>query len=925
MSNRIHPIYVALDSHQYAKAVKLASALPPTYVLGQALLAYAYYKSGQSPLALTTTQALLRWNNSDEAALEEQDIVQRLEHEPARIDWTNSASLIPSSSCPQDFADETTLETIAITLQGLNQCEMVYQLYAWAGHFHPTIRLYTLNKQYAAGLQLLVRSITNDSILASMQALALQMARLSPSYTAWAARTALWQWQFSSSPADPTDLRYQMLPRLAESLAKKAILQMNEKCTIEDCFLIVEIYKSQAKWSDLLEILPTLVKLTPVQNLEIQATCWIELAHWEKAQHAYQLLLEKQPGQWSYWKSLLQCSLQHGGLEHVRRVASQYTSKLQFERPTRSIALVSCECALMGLMEDEMSCVSLQTAIQEYAEMFSSHTSCVFSDLELYLDKFLDVATPAQLNELSAWADAIREKSIQSDGGEDRCKLRSLIFALQVLQKLNADLPSWTEIAKEWKSFPITEGVQKENQPSDELILLAVDRMLKQTTPSVNDHLTAATLLEMGLHQSPCSPNLKLRLICVYRLLNASDRCWALFRDLGMKHIQVDSCAYFISPILLEGGLYKEALSIATETLKFHVSTLSDSSDFVHRALENGTWSKADEFLCFQRNRMNRSLSLLESKGVTMDCAPLLAGGIGLAHGIVGGDDDASRATRIMEEAHNGTGAPSLVVLKTEDLDLLSDNRDMSILPLGMPVATKVDVIQTALRRKLYHGILVRAALVLEVTKPPKKGKITKAPEVLRVRCESMCKILEEDEQRPICQWEQATKMLAKVFVVVTSGLPASDGDADSLQSREKRATKILTDALASITELNIEISPTDIGKVIVDHLVTVMAITKMTAEVFLRFGWGKRKKRESVASLAMFAAALKTHIIQMMAVAKSLNQDSVMPSHDDVLDDAIWTHVFNQVQLSRKDTSTRLLQMLALFRDELSTFEQVD
>lgn len=925
MQNRLHPIYVALDSHQYAKAVKLASALPANYVLGQALLAYAYYKSGQSSIALTTTQALLAWNNSCATTVEGQDIVQRLEREPARIDWTNNASLIPSASCRKDFADETTLETIAITLQGLHQFEMVYQLYAWAGHYHPHIRLYTLNKQYAAGLQLLVRSTTNDSILASMQALTLQMARLSPSYTAWAARTALWQWQFSPTPADPSDLRYQMLPRLAESLVKKMIVQINDKCTIEDCFLAVEIYKSQAKWNDLLEILPTLVKLTPVQNLEIQATCWQELAQWEKAQHAYELLLEKQPGQWSYWKSLLHCCFQHGGLEHARAVSSEYTSKLQFERPTRSISLVSCECALMELTEERTSCASLKTAIQEYAETFSSQASCVFSDLEFHFDKFIEAATPAQVNELSVWAGAIRQKSIQSAGGEDRSKLRSLIFALQVLQKLNAAMPSWTEIAQEWKSFPITEGVQKENQPSDELILLAVDQVLKEPTPSVKDYLAAATLLEMGLRQSPFSPSLKLRLIGVYRLLHASDRCWALFRDLGMKHIQVDSCTYFIIPILLEGGLYKEALSVANETLKFHISTQSDSSDFVARSLENGTWSKADEFLCFQRYRMNRSMSLLESKGITMDCAPLLTPDVGLAHGIVGGDDDANRATRIMEEAHNWTGAPSLVSLKSEDLELLSDNRDLTILPLGMTAETKADVIRTALRRKLYHGILIRAAVVLEVVKAPRKGKITKTPEVLRLRCESLRKVLEEDEDRPICPWEQVTKNLAKVIVVVNLGLQETDTETDSLQSRENRATKLLIEALACIPDPNLQMSLNDVGKVIVDHLVSVIAITKMTAEVFLRFGWGKRKKRESVTSLASFAATLKASIVQMMTVAKSLDMDNLTPSQDDVLDDVICKGVCIQVLQSRKDTSARLLKILAVFHDELSTFEQVE
>jgi hypothetical protein len=326
-----------------------------------------------------------------------------------------------------------------------------------------------------------------------------------------------------------------MLPRLAESLAKKVLEQTNT-CTIEDCFLAVEIYKSQEKWNELLDILPTLAKLTPVQSLDVQATCWSELKHWENAQNVYQLLLEKQPGQWSHWKSLIQCSMYHGGLEHANLVANSLVSKLSGDRPTRSIALVSCELALMGLDSDKGSCVVLQNAIQTYAEVFASKASCIFSDLELYLDRFLEAATASQVEELYNWANTMRNKNTQIVGGEDRFKLRSLIFALQVMQKLalsltSASLPSWVDIVQSWKSFPTTEGVQKENQPSDELILLAVNQLLQHASPASQDYLAAATLLEMGLRQSSFSPNLKLRLIGVYQSLNANDRCWALFRD----------------------------------------------------------------------------------------------------------------------------------------------------------------------------------------------------------------------------------------------------------------------------------------------------------------------------------------------------------------------------------------------------------
>ena len=59
---KLHPIYVALDGHQYNRAIKLGSALPDTNVLGKALLAHAYSKNGQRHNALLTLQTILVTN-----------------------------------------------------------------------------------------------------------------------------------------------------------------------------------------------------------------------------------------------------------------------------------------------------------------------------------------------------------------------------------------------------------------------------------------------------------------------------------------------------------------------------------------------------------------------------------------------------------------------------------------------------------------------------------------------------------------------------------------------------------------------------------------------------------------------------------------------------------------------------------------------
>ncbi len=57
--SKLHPIYVALDNHQFNRAIKLALALPDSNILGKALLAHAYSKSGQRFLSLVTLHKIL--------------------------------------------------------------------------------------------------------------------------------------------------------------------------------------------------------------------------------------------------------------------------------------------------------------------------------------------------------------------------------------------------------------------------------------------------------------------------------------------------------------------------------------------------------------------------------------------------------------------------------------------------------------------------------------------------------------------------------------------------------------------------------------------------------------------------------------------------------------------------------------------------
>lgn len=70
MSSKLHPVYVALDSHQYSRAIKLCLALPKDNILGQALLAHAYNKTSQRYKALLVLQSILGEEGFQELQLE---------------------------------------------------------------------------------------------------------------------------------------------------------------------------------------------------------------------------------------------------------------------------------------------------------------------------------------------------------------------------------------------------------------------------------------------------------------------------------------------------------------------------------------------------------------------------------------------------------------------------------------------------------------------------------------------------------------------------------------------------------------------------------------------------------------------------------------------------------------------------------------
>jgi N-terminal acetyltransferase B complex non-catalytic subunit len=430
--------------------------------------------------------------------------------------------------------------------------------------------------------------------------------------------------------------------------------------------------------------------------------------------------------------------------------------------------------------------------------------------------------------------------------------------------------------------------------PNDDLMLLAVQQLMHQSNgPTHDSDIVPAVLLEMAIDHSPDNAYLKIAAMEVYHRLNAPTRLWEMFQGIGLKHIQLDSCSFVVLPYMLEGGLYNEAIELSSSLLRFQKSSSRDCEGYAEKAMENGRLSKADEFLAFQRKKLNPSLTFQFCKGLILDSAPLFAtalprkkaddnpllkGGLGISQGIVGKADDMERAIQMIVEKDNPYAALSVLSWASNgtfvDGDNFSDNRDLSLLTyfkiLTKPLVERKDVmLKETLRRGYFHGLVVRAALCVDATKGPKKGKLVKPTEQLTKRTQSLLdSVLSASESLTDIEslddlyrsLSETLYSLCRFLAIVNAGLPVVNNE-DSLPGREERASEMihehcrvhLSEALCLLnnsTDLNL------IYYIVPSFIVPIFALFRMSANVCDTYGWGKRKAKSKICATAMAAFA---------------------------------------------------------------------
>jgi hypothetical protein len=409
---------------------------------------------------------------------------------------------------------------------------------------------------------------------------------------------------------------------------------------------------------------------------------------------------------------------------------------------------------------------------------------------------------------------------------------------------------------------------QKESRPADELILLAVQSLLSNN-PGKKEKMVAAVLLETAMQSSPYNSSLKISAIFVYADLFAVKKCWELFNELHVKNIQYESCVYLILPLLRMGGCYREIITICQEILGLQRSAIKETADFAGRAMERGTISKAKEFIEFYRNKMGRSLTTLEAKGLILDCAPLLIsdesnGEVGVTYGITGGSCDLERTRQMVEEAHNPYGAFSLLRLdESLRANSFPENRDFGILSyqiLSVPeFHTPEQILRESLRRGLQHDLLIRTALCVDSARGPKKGKISRATPDCEKRCKSLLKAvgsaasLLNDKLQPqgYIYFLSASTKLCISITILTSGMNVNGEIVyNSTEEREEAAAASILNAYEALKlacgEINIrnDLSVSKGCSILTDCIVHVFALFRMCSKVADLFGWGPRKQK---------------------------------------------------------------------------------
>ena len=434
-----------------------------------------------------------------------------------------------------------------------------------------------------------------------------------------------------------------------------------------------------------------------------------------------------------------------------------------------------------------------------------------------------------------------------------------------------------------------------------------------------------------------------------------------------MKCIQLDSCSYLILPILIEGGLYTQAIQVSSSLLRFHGSTSKDIKEYSTKSFRKGYLLKSKEMMAFQTQKMRPSIQLLQAKGLVMDCAALLNASdmigaqqkseirLGAEKGLCGGDDDIARADQLVRDAESHFNAPSIIHSSSNATNLsylnTSDNRDLTVNSFEILHRSEhlpaVDIANESLLRGYTQSLMISSVMAIDAAKAPKKGKVPKNTVAMLERCKNLTNTLAKARlfveaaslqltELETSLWE-AMCFLCEVVAGVIQGSGGAD-PSDNLAEREQNAVAALQSAASLMSKAGASLSSSSsqdakdleyhggaICKLLPDRIVPLFATIETTSRLFSLFGWGKRKRtKETAAALANLAMLFKDLLMEMlkiMRVSNSFESPKIEDAPFDIRTDclhAVVRHVTTSRQMAVDRVEPFLMQMI----ESLETFD---
>ncbi|GKY92106.1 hypothetical protein MPSEU_000182000 [Mayamaea pseudoterrestris] len=717
--------------------------------------------------------------------------------------------------------------------------------------------------------------------------------------------------------------------------------------------------------------------------LDLQAQTLQTMGRFEEALVILTSQLQLYPDNWSFWKRHAECAAK---LESGTQVTSAFAFEMLQQSETtcssglllRGPCLIRVELAYQSCLlqqpgsNDQLLVAKLVDEIIVYSSQVAPRALCCYSDVEPYLNYIL-TTTSHPTREMASrrlldWLLDFRLPPVSEDGKERRSELRKYIVAIQLTHKVVSHmertcqfecLPDWKEYLKTWEEFKAYDIIHvddpKENRPADELILLAVQQLLLQDSSDDANLVLISLILEAGMEYSPYNASLKIAALRVYGLLHAATRAYDLYQCLFIKHIQYESCAYLILPILRDNGLYEETLDVCKQVMRLQRISLNEAADYSGRAMENGARSKADEFVQFQRRQLSHSLTALEARGLVLDAAPMFGQADsnwvpGAFHGIIGSDMDYDRATEMITEAHDPLGAFAILqAQRNSDKNYCqwSDNRDLEVLPHEILSRRKVesteDIVRDARQRGHVHGLLLRATLCIASSKGLKKGKVVEPSDEAKSRCACLLAAIEAFSN-DCCVSAPLHKDLVKALLCscrVIAGLDTGVFHATdqttvtSLAEKESTIVKILEEQQLALESAMKELSRMEgdvvsfVSRLLPECVVPVFALCQIVSKLFNLYGWGRRKRstKPCAAALANVASALAALLVVASKSVAGLPKAHEVPVNlaqgviADIISVKVCRETISSIRHSQEVTYERITSLCQEMKKSLESF----